>query len=193
MASFIQRHFHFKHIQAPPETLYSSPQAVGTVTGYMMIFIAFLGLFWPDFLGLNLSIMHCFVLGASGVVSIFGNLSKSAHISSVVNFILGVFFLLNALLGALVGEPGHARFKFYTPEQLQRVAPGFLELAMTDHMIHAAIGLVFLSEAFYWRYHYLHRPFIKPEKRKIIFRFVGILLALSMILTANYFILKAQY
>ena len=193
MASFIQRYFHFKDIPAPEETLYSSPQAIGTVTGYMMIFVALLGLFWPDFLGLNLSIMHCFVLGASGVVSVFGNLSKSAHVSSVVNFLLGIFFILNAIIGAIVGEPGHARFKFYTPEQLQRVAPGFLELAITDHVVHAAIGIVFLSEALFWRYHYRHRPTIKPENRKYYLRFIGLIIALTLILTANYFILKGQF
>jgi ABC-type xylose transport system permease subunit len=185
MATISLRHGHHTNdLTQSEERLYSPPLSVGVEFGFIMMLVAFFGVFFPSFLGLNLSVMHCLVLGCSGALSIWGALAATSYQSYLINLGLGVFFLLNAVVGALVGEPSAPRFNFYTSEQLERMAPGFLQLATTDHIVHGLLALVFFFEAYSWHVHHRNQP-IHLNKRvvKVASRALGIIVVASVIVT----------
>lgn len=189
MVTIFHRHLKNNDYPDTQETLYSPPQAVGLELGYMMMLVSFLGIFFPYFMGLNLSVMHCLVLGGSGALSVYGSLVKSNRLSYRINLLLGFFFLANAVIGYLVGEPGAPRFQFYTPEQLEHMAPGFLELATTDHIVHGLISMFFFFEAYSWRHHYIHgKSYINKKYLKTGIRILAFILLISIILTVTGYI-----
>jgi hypothetical protein len=184
MATLKKREFKLlKQVSIKKDLFYSSPQAVELDLGFMLLIISALGLTNPSFLGLKLNIVHCLVLGASGVLSIWGGLTPSSSTSFRINLFLGVFFILNALIGYLVGNPGMAQYQFYSEEQLNRLAPGFLELAITDHLVHLILGVFFFMEAFFWRYHFVVHKKFNPKIRTFAIRSVFLLVLVAAVLT----------
>ncbi len=140
------------------ETLYNPVNTVTLDIGFVMVILAFCGLFMENFLGLNLSSMHCWVLAASGCIGIYNGLSTDRELSMKLNFAVGIFFILNAVLGFAVGEPGIDRGVMNVPDEMVlNVAPGFLELSTKDHILHAVIGVLFLIEAFAFMYKIRHK------------------------------------
>ena len=122
---------------------YSPYRNIGIEFGFIMLMTAILGVFFPSFIGLNLSFMHCLILGVSGGLSVYGGFDKNPRQAYHINMGLGIFFLLNAGIGYLVGDPGLPRYGFYSADQLNKMAPGFLELATTDHLVHLLLAVVF--------------------------------------------------
>jgi hypothetical protein len=130
---------------------YNSTFAIAWDIGMVMIIIAVVGIFNPNFLGLHLSYMHCFVLGSTGIISIWSGV-LSRHKAFLTNLILGIFFLLNAVLGFLVGDRGQLKVGYGTSEDLiVKFAPGFLELMVMDHVFHLVLAVFFFIEAYSWR------------------------------------------
>jgi hypothetical protein len=132
-------------------SFYNSTFAITWDLGMVMILVAVAGLFDAHFLGLNLSYMHCFVLAASGSIAIYSGMTTK-HRSFVINLILGVFFMLNAILGFLIGDRGHLKIGYGSNEDLiVKFAPGFLELSTFDHIFHLALAVFMLIEAYSWK------------------------------------------
>lgn len=137
------------------EVLYNPVTMVSLDIGFILLVLAICGLFLPNFLGLNLSAMHCWVLASCGALGIWSGLTPSRLRAMYINFGLGVFFLLNAALGFIVGEPGKERdlMNLRIPDDMVvKIAPGFLELSTYDHLLHSVVGVFFLIEAFSWLY-----------------------------------------
>lgn len=155
-------------------TRYNAPQGFSMEIGFVMIIIALSGLFWPQFLNLNLSIMHCLVLAVCGALAIWNGLALNKRRNFHISLGLGFFFLLNAVLGVIVGEPGTPRFGFFSPEKVQEMAPGFLELAVYDHLMHGILALAFLWDAFLWEQREETR--IRATKRFVRTAIVGVIL-----------------
>ena len=139
-----------------------------------MIIIALSGLFWPQFLNLNLSIMHCLVLAVSGVLAVWSGLTSNRRTTFRISLGLGVFFLLNAVLGVIVGEPGSPRFGFFSDQEIQEVAPGFLELSVFDHFMHGILAVAFLWDAYLWEQREEVRK--RTSKRFVTMAKVGVVL-----------------
>jgi hypothetical protein len=142
--------------------------------GFVMIIIALSGLFWPQFLNLNLSIMHCLVLAVSGVLAVWSGLTSNRRTTFRISLGLGVFFLLNAVLGVIVGEPGSPRFGFFSDQEIQEVAPGFLELSVFDHFMHGILAVAFLWDAYLWEQREEVRK--RTSKRFVTMAKVGVVL-----------------
>jgi hypothetical protein len=162
-------------------TKYNAPQGFSMEMGFVMIIIALSGLFWPEFFNLNLSIMHSLVLAISGLLAIWSGLTLKRRLTFYISLGLGVFFLLNAVLGVLVGEPGVPRFGFFSEEEIKTIAPGFLELSTYDHVMHGILSLAFLWDAFFWkkRVHPDQGPHI--SKRFMAIAKVGVVLFIIFI------------
>jgi hypothetical protein len=172
----------FDNPSALDQNLYGPPQAVGLEFGCMLILIALMGLFDPGFLGLNLSFMHVLVLGSSGALSAWASFSYPQHLCYRINLSLGLFFLLNAVIGYLVVKLNGAGSSFYSTEQLNRLAPGFSELGFADHLVHTFFSIIFFGEAFSVKYHHLNRSFLKRTFLKYILRTFIVLLVLSLVM-----------
>ncbi len=129
-------------------TLYSSNQMIVMVTAFVMIILAAWGAFDPTFVGLQLSLMHCFVLAGAGVLTVWAGLSADPEKMFKVSAALGVFFMVNAIAGFLLGEPGQTRMVNVSDELLLKVAPGFLELTTVDHTFHTVLAIVYFFDAY---------------------------------------------
>ena len=166
------------------QELYSPPQAVGLEFGIMLILVSLMGFFNPGFLGLNLSLMHLFVLSGGGTLSIWASFVYPSQMSYKINLGLGIFFLLNAILGYLVKRQFDGNISAYVP--LNRFAPGFTELGFADHLVHAFLSTVFLFEAFSLKHPHFKRLHFNKKFLKYGLRTIVIALIMTLIVTVVY-------
>ena len=139
-------------------SFYNSTFAITWDIGLVMVGLAVAGIFDIHFLGLNLSFMHCFVLASSGLLAVWSGVTSRQR-AFVINSILGVFFLINAIVGFLVGDRGHFQIGYGTSADLMvKFAPGFLELSTIDHIFHLGLAIFFLLEAYSWKRQSLDFP-----------------------------------
>lgn len=142
----------FREKQLPNQTergLYDPLEMITVVTGFTMIILAFAGLIDPAFLGLQLSPMHCFVLGGSGALAVWAGLTSEENRARArkVSLVLGFFFLANVVIGVMIQEAVKTRSVF-NELTVSRIAPGFLELEPWDHFLHGALAVVFFLDFF---------------------------------------------
>jgi hypothetical protein len=173
-------------------TNYNPTQGFSMELGFVMIIIALSGLFWPEFLNLNLSIIHCLVLAVSGLLAIWSGLTLKRRRTFYISLGLGVFFLLNAVLGALVGEPGVPRFGFFSDKDIESIAPGFLELATFDHIMHGMLAIAFLVEAYFWRGRLEPQPVSHLPKEIITTSKVGVALFIVFIVLLSVGLIRGR-
>lgn len=187
------RSHHPVEIDSDTEVPYNSPSAIGLALSFCLIFLAVFGVIWPNFFSLNLSFMHSLVLGGSGVLSVYAILTRDKAKTYLIYLGLGIFFALNASLGWLLGDPGNPRFGFYSPQQLDAIAPGFLELATVDHIVHGIISVLFFVEAFTWKEYLSGKTHAVGKKSLLRATKVGsVLFIIAMILFFTDQILKGQ-
>ena len=98
-----------ENTQSEKDRYYSS-QGVEMELGLIMILIGFLGLFWPGFLGLALTIVHCLILAVTGLVAVWSGMTMERKKVFYVSLLLAIFYLLNTVIGYLIGEEGTPRF-----------------------------------------------------------------------------------
>jgi hypothetical protein len=119
--------------------------------GMVLLIVGGIGIFIPTFLGLSLSLMHCSVLLLTGALAMW-SASRARRQAMWLNLGLGVFFLLNGVLGMIFSDEGHLKVGTGTAEDMVvRLAPGFLNLNYYDHFFHLFVALFFLAEALSWR------------------------------------------
>lgn len=132
-------------------SFYNSTFAISWDIGVVMMIIGAVGFFNADFLGLKLSFMHSFVLVSFGALSIWSGMTTKRR-AFIINLGSGFFFLLNSILGILIGDRGNLRLGYGTSEDLVvKVAPGFLELSSFDHVFHFVLAIFFFIEAYSWK------------------------------------------
>lgn len=132
-------------------SIYSPTFVISWDIGFVMIMIGVVGFFSPHFFGLDLSFMHNLVLVSFGALAVLSGMAKRST-AYKINLFSGIFFILNAVLGALVGDRGHLTLGYGTREDLiVKFAPGFLELSTFDHVFHLSLGLFFLFQAYSWK------------------------------------------
>jgi hypothetical protein len=175
---------HFQEETSDEQGPYSPPQVIGLEFGFMLILVALMGFIYPGFLGLNLSLMHSFVLSGGGVLSIWASFAYPSQLSFKINLGLGIFFLLNAILGYLVQKQYGGDVTTYVP--VNRFAPGFTDLGFTDHMVHAFLSAVFFFEAFSLKHPHLRTLHLNKLFLKYAMRAVLLILVMTLILTVVY-------
>ncbi len=132
--------------------LYHSAEMITLVIGFMMMIMSLGGLIDQTFLGLSLTPMHAFVLGGAGAMAVWSGLfrDEGESLAFKINLGLGLFFVANAVAGILLD--GAVLDRTAVNEALiRRMAPGFLDLLVWDHIMHALVGIWFLMDAYLWR------------------------------------------
>ncbi len=127
---------------------YDSSQGVELELGMIMIFLGLLGLFRPGVMGLSLTIVHCFILVFTGTTAVWSGLTMERGRVFYVALGLGLFYLLNAFLGYLLGVDGTPGVDLLSDEKIQKVAPGFLQLSASDHLMHLIFSVGFFVVAY---------------------------------------------
>lgn len=143
-----------------PERPKTYSQSSLITLGCLLIVIGMAGLLNPEFMGLHLSAMHSLVLSASGCLSIWGAKQENSKLSYKISIVLGAFFAINAVAGFFLGKPGVPQVGYDARDELLiRVAPGFIELGMLDHIFHTILAVFFLISAYSW---------VSHRKRRVI-------------------------
>lgn len=132
--------------------LYNSTEMITLVIGFMMMIMALGGLLDPTFLGLSLSPMHCFVLGGCGALAVWSGLFRDQDETRAyqINLVLGLFFIANFVAGVLLDGAVLDR-TLINESLMRRIAPGFLDLKLGDHVMHGLAGAWFTLDAFLWK------------------------------------------
>lgn len=130
-------------------------QTVSIAVGCVMMVIGLAGILNPEFLGLHLSAMHSLVLCAGGSLAIWAATTNDSRKAYYADLGLGIFFALNAIAGFILGLPGLPGVGYEAKDDLLlRIAPGFVELATLDHILHTFIALFFFTGALSWKRHH---------------------------------------
>ncbi len=127
---------------------YYSSQGVELELGMIMIFMGLLGLMRPEFLGLALTVVHCFILVFTGITAVWSGLTMERRRVFYVALGLGLFYLLNAILGYFLGVEGPLGVDLVSDEKIHKVAPGFLQLSASDHLMHLILSVGFFVVAY---------------------------------------------
>lgn len=132
-------------------------QTVSIAVGCVMIVIGLAGILNPEFMGLHLSAMHSLVLCAGGSLAIWAATTNDSRKAYYADLGLGIFFALNAIAGFILGSPGDPGVGYGARDDLLlRIAPGFVELATLDHILHTVLAVFFFTGAVSWKRHHLH-------------------------------------
>lgn len=126
---------------------------VALILGIGLLLVGIAGFFAPSLLGMHLSTAHSAVHIVSGVISIaFGFASPGAARIFCIVFGL-VYGLFLGVGGFGIGEPGTTSAHVPGPPDqfLWQVIPGVLELGTPDHIVHIALGVLYLVGGIFTR------------------------------------------
>ncbi len=171
---------------------YDSSQGVELELGMIMIFLGLLGLFRPGFMGLSLTIVHCFILVFTGITAVWSGLTMERRRVFYVALGLGLFYLLNAFLGYLFGVEGPPGVDLVSDEKIQKVAPGFLQLSASDHLMHLIFSVGFFVVAYNARKK-TQNISLQRTKWRIYLTYLSSMMALLfLVLVISHYITKAE-
>ncbi len=113
-------------------------KTVATLVGVVFIIVGIAGFFNDHLLGAHLGKTHNVVHLASGVVSLYLGLKGSLGAARTFCIVFGIVYGLLGVAGFVVGA---------APDHLLPIT-GHLNLRTTDHIIHIAIGVLYLIGGF---------------------------------------------
>jgi hypothetical protein len=141
----------FDELHAPGEgNPKNFTQMISMVVGALLFILCLSGIMNPRFAGLNLSLITSLIAGFAGVTLFYSgykNYSRPAF-RSCLGF--GIFYLLYALVGYMIGGSAETDLTVITDESYYRIFPDFNAKSMVDHAMNAIIGLVLLGGAADW-------------------------------------------
>ena len=111
---------------------------IATILGIVFLLVGVIGFVAPNFLGAHLNTSHNLVHIISGAVALYFGLAGSLSGARLFCIIFGLVYLLLGIVGFLLGTG---------PDRLFDVA-GILHLGTMDHLIHIALGIIFLIGGF---------------------------------------------
>jgi hypothetical protein len=114
-------------------------KTICTFLGVVFILVGLVGFAKHDLLGAHLSAAHNVVHLVSGAIALYLGLKGSLSAAKLFCIIFGAVYLLLGVCGFLLGTG---------PDKMLAVAPGTLEFGTMDHIIHVALGVIFLIGGF---------------------------------------------
>ena len=113
---------------------------VCVLLGIVFILVGLIGFlpFARNLLGAHLSAAHNIIHLVSGAIALYLGLKGTLHAAKLFCLIFGIVYLLLGVVGFLLGTGDMKMFV---------VIPGRLELGTMDHIIHIALGAIFLIGA----------------------------------------------
>jgi hypothetical protein len=109
-----------------------------TILGVVFILVGLAGFALPGLLGAHLSLLHNVVHLLSGAVALYLGLKGSEGAARTFCRVFGIVYLLLGVAGFLLGSGDGKEWT---------VLPGLM-LGTIDHIIHVALGIVFLIGGF---------------------------------------------
>lgn len=107
---------------------------IATILGIVFLLVGVVGFVAPGFLGAHLSTPHNLIHIISGAVALYFGLAGSLSGARLFCLVFGIVYLLLGICGFLLGTG---------PDRMFEV-PGILHLGTMDHLIHIALGIIFL-------------------------------------------------
>lgn len=113
---------------------------VCTILGIVFILVGLVGFlpFARNLMGAHLSAAHNIIHLVSGAIALYLGLKGSLHAAKTFCWVFGLVYLLLGIVGFLLGT-GDMRMII--------IVSGRLELGTMDHIIHIALGAIFLIGA----------------------------------------------
>lgn len=146
MATTMNPHSH--HL-TNPRTL---TQKVCIGMGIVFVLAGLGGIIMPGMFGLHLSLAHNIVHLASGALALWCGYADDPKKSYNFCIGFGLVYGLLGLAGFVFGEPGYPGVgHMEADENLMRLIPNAFELGTADHLLHIALGAVFLLSAYAWK------------------------------------------
>lgn len=108
---------------------------IATILGVVFLLVGVLGFLLPTLLGAHLSPAHNIVHLVSGAISLWLGLKGTPSGAKTFCIVFGLVYLLLGVCGFLLG--GGA-------ERMLTILPGQLMFGTMDHLIHVALGAIFL-------------------------------------------------
>ena len=105
-----------------------------TILGIVFLLVGIVGFVAPNFLGAHLNTPHNLVHIISGALALYLGLAGSLSAARLFCLIFGIVYLLLGVVGFLMGSGADRMFD----------VAGILHLGTMDHIIHIALGLIFL-------------------------------------------------
>lgn len=115
---------------------------VATILGIGFLLVGILGFVMPALLGAHLTLAHNIVHLVSGAISLWIGLKGSPSAAKTFCLVFGAVYLLLGIVGFALGTGSDRMFT---------VLPGQLMFGTVDHLIHIALGAIFLVGAFMTR------------------------------------------
>lgn len=119
---------------------------VATILGIVFILVGLVGFAAPGLLGTHLSVTHDIVHLLSGALALYFGLKGTLAQARLFCIVFGIVYGLLGVVGFILGKPGEPSHGVPGPhdDRLFKVLPGVLELGTMDHVIHIALGIIFL-------------------------------------------------
>lgn len=109
------------------------------IMGGILILVGLAGFALPGLAGAHLSLAHNVIHLVSGALALYFGMRASWSAMRAFCFIFGLVYGLLGVLGLALGS-GSGR--------MMTIIPGQLELGLVDHVIHVALGMVFMALGF---------------------------------------------
>jgi Domain of unknown function (DUF4383) len=110
-----------------------------TVVGIVFILVGLAGFAMPGLLGTHLGLVHNVIHLVSGALALYFGLAAGSSGALTFCRVFGAVYLLLGVVGFALGDGTDRMFE---------VIPGQLMLGTMDHVVHIALGAVFLIGGF---------------------------------------------
>jgi hypothetical protein len=107
---------------------------IATILGIVFLLVGVIGFVSPNFLGAHLNTAHNLVHIISGALALYLGLAGSLSAARLFCIVFGLVYLLLGVVGFLLGTGADRMFD----------VAGILHLGTMDHIIHIALGIIFL-------------------------------------------------
>jgi hypothetical protein len=114
-------------------------KTICTFLGVVFILVGLIGFAKHDLLGAHLSATHNVIHLVSGALALYLGLKGSLSAAKMFCVIFGAVYLLLGICGFLLGTGA---------EKILALIPGTLAFGTMDHIIHVALGVIFLIGGF---------------------------------------------
>lgn len=111
---------------------------IATILGIVFLLVGVLGFVAPRLLGAHLDTPHNLVHIISGAAALYFGLAGSLSGARLFCIVFGIVYLLLGVVGFLLGTGDDRMFN----------VAGILHLGTMDHLIHLALGTLFLIGGF---------------------------------------------
>jgi hypothetical protein len=112
---------------------------IATILGVVFILVGLLGFAMPGLLGAHLSLAHNIVHLVSGAIALWLGLKGSPSGAKTFCIVFGLVYLLLGVCGFLLGSGA---------DKMLTILPDQLMFGTMDHIIHVALGVIFLIGGF---------------------------------------------